>query len=36
MAEDETPDRLEIWAKRVGRGLGYVALVALALYLITA
>jgi len=28
------PDRLEIWAKRTGRTLGFVALFLLALYLL--
>jgi hypothetical protein len=31
---DEAPDALEVWAKRVGRGLGFVALAVLALYLL--
>ncbi len=30
----ESPDKLEIWAKRTGRWLGFVALFALALYLL--
>ena len=34
MAEDEAPDALEIWAKRFGRTLGFVALIVLALYLL--
>jgi hypothetical protein len=34
MAESEAPDRIEIWAKRVGRGLGFIALAVLALYLV--
>lgn len=35
MAEEtEKPDRLEIWAKRTGRALGWVALFLLAVYLI--
>lgn len=35
MAEEtEKPDRLEIWAKRTGRVLGWVALFLLAVYLI--
>jgi len=36
MAQDETPDAVEIWAKRFGRALGFVAVAGLALYLITA
>ncbi len=30
------PDRLEIWAKRTGRTLGYVVLALLAIYLVSA
>lgn len=30
----EAPDRLEIWAKRTGRILGFAALFVLALYLL--
>jgi hypothetical protein len=30
----QPPDRLEIWAKRTGRILGFVVLFALALYLL--
>lgn len=30
----EPPDRVEVWAKRTGRILGYIALFGLALYLL--
>ncbi|WP_291745619.1 hypothetical protein [Bauldia sp.] len=30
----ERPDRVEIWARRTGRTLGYVALLVLILYLL--
>ncbi len=32
----EPPDKLEIWARRTGRVLGYAALLILALYLLFA
>lgn len=32
----EPPDRIEIWARRTGRLLGYVALLVLAVYLLFA
>jgi len=32
----EPPDKVEIWARRTGRLLGYVALLVLALYLLFA
>jgi len=32
----QPPDRVEIWARRTGRVLGYVALLVLALYLLFA
>ena len=31
---DEEPDKVEIWAKRTGRTLGYIALFLLAIYLL--
>lgn len=35
MAEDgQTPDAVEVWAKRVGRALGLIFVLALALYLV--
>lgn len=34
MAADEAPDAIEVWAKRVGRALGFIAIAVLALYLI--
>ena len=34
MAEGETPDGVEIWAKRVGRALGVIFVLVLGLYLI--
>jgi hypothetical protein len=30
----QTPDRIEVWAKRTGRILGFAVLFALALYLL--
>jgi hypothetical protein len=32
--ESEKPDAIEIWAKRLGRAFGFVALGGLALYLL--
>jgi hypothetical protein len=31
---DEKPDAVEIWARRTGRTLGYIALAAIAVYLV--
>ena len=33
-SERQAPDRLEIWAKRTGRALGFAALFVLAVYLL--
>ena len=32
--KDGRPDRIEIWATRLGRGLGYVFVISLAAYLL--
>ena len=31
--EPEKPDRIEIWGRRIGRGLSYILLIVLVIYL---
>ncbi len=34
MADDNKPDAIEVWARRVGRTLGYIFMLSLAAYLV--